>query len=239
MELSQITETAEQYPYQVTPMVPREQVEKWLRHIVPRIQTVVSIFPVMTEIHAESMSVDEMIAAAKLNRPTAMDGGEVAANMLFESAAMDDKASIVNAVVYLGADINAVHEGNTPLMECCAFGTPDCVETLVKLKADVNYTDDQGSSALILAAYRDKPELVQALATFVGDDLKVDPTAQNNTSALYLAAQEGFVNVVKALLSLKPAHVQKFINTPSAAGIAPLYLAAHAGDESHGIFSLC
>ena len=110
------------------------------------------------------------------------------------------------------------------------FGTPDCVEALVKLKADVNYKDEDGSSALILAAYSNRPELVEALATHVGDDLKVDPSAHNNTSALYLAAQEGYVDVVKALLCLKPDHVQKFIDTKSAHGIAPLYLAAHAGE---------
>ena len=110
------------------------------------------------------------------------------------------------------------------------FGTPDCVEALVKLKADVNYKDEDGSSALILAAYSNRPELVEALTTHVGDDLRVDPSAHNNTSALYLAAQEGYVDVVKALLSLKPDHVRKFINTKSAHGIAPLYLAAHAGE---------
>ena len=105
------------------------------------------------------------------------------------------------------------------------------METLIKLKADVNHTDQEGSSALIMAAYQNRPEIVQALTTFAGDDLKVDPTAQNNTSALYLAVQEGYVDVVKALLSLKPEHVQKFINTPSAFGIAPLYVAAHAGNK--------
>ena len=133
---------------------------------------------------------------AKQNEPPA---GEVQisarkANMLLFDAAMKGKA--LQPLLNKGADVNAalrMAAENTDVRNVQA------VQALLQADADVNAQDEQGSTALMMAAYQNHVGVVKALIAADADVNKQDNAIGN--TALMFAVIQGHVDSVKALIA--------------------------------------
>ncbi|KAF0714668.1 hypothetical protein As57867_003749, partial [Aphanomyces stellatus] len=113
-------------------------------------------------------------------------------------------------------DVNAANQDNdTPLGLACALGASDLVQVLLaRPQIQPNVTNKLGQSPLHVATIQGHSELVRLLLTHAMVDVnqrcdfkkpakwRVTSTAQSGCSALFIAAQSGFVDIVDILLPL-------------------------------------
>ncbi len=115
--------------------------------------------------------------------------------------------------------ISAVNGNNTAI-----------AEALIAAKANVNFQDNKGGTALIYAASNGNLELVKSLLA-VGANPNVQTNAANaSTTALILAANGGNAAMVEALL--KEPTISQSINAKDSTGSTALIYAANAGNEA-------
>lgn len=114
-----------------------------------------------------------------------------------------DSAALLAALLEAGADPNAVTTyGTTPLRTLAGYGkdasnVSDLVRILVEHGADVNQKDDTGDTVLHVAAYKNRPALIDALL-----ENGADPAIRNDdgqTPADY--ARAGGHDALAAMLS--------------------------------------
>jgi uncharacterized protein len=140
-------------------------------------------------------------------------------------ASKNGSATVIDALVKAGADVNAASSnGTTPLMLAAAAGKADAVRVLLDRGANVNARDvTNGQTAAMFAAALDRGEAIAALAER-GADLKVTtkvspvtdanpergggggrrgrpPVVMGGNTALLFAAREGQINAVRALVA--------------------------------------
>ena len=87
--------------------------------------------------------------------------------------------------------------GNTDLLEAADSGDTDKVKDLLKGEVDVNAKDDDGMTALMLAAMDGNTEMVTALSAVAGIDGNV--ANDDGWTALMYAAMDGHTATVTAL----------------------------------------
>jgi ankyrin repeat protein len=129
------------------------------------------------------------------------------APIIFTAPLHPDSADWVACLLKYGADINGNYGGTTPLLSATQIGSivgsVDSVKILLDLGADVNLApagprNPDRNSALIVAAARGEPSIVQAL---LDAGAQVDSQNNNGDTAILFAAAEGHTSIVQLLLS--------------------------------------
>ena len=95
---------------------------------------------------------------------------------------------------------------NTPdkrLLEAAKNGNIDAIRALIAEKVDLNARDEEGYTALHLAAYNGHVEAVRALVKVVGDEIiDIQNSKDRYYTPLHYASRMGHAEVVTALLEL-------------------------------------
>jgi ankyrin repeat protein len=108
----------------------------------------------------------------------------------------------------------------TYVWSACCQGYPKTVEILVKHGADVNIPDDQGETALGIAARNGHTEIVRMLLK----KCAVDTPDNEGRTLVFITAKEGHTETVKMLVE----HGAN-VNIPNDDGETPLGIAARCG----------
>lgn len=130
---------------------------------------------------------------------------------------------IVNTLINAGAIIDRQNkEGYSPILAAAQEGTEEIIDRLVAAKANVNILSfEQKNSALILVAWNGRPAAADKL---IKAGAKVNHQNADGATALYVATQKGYREIVRHLLD-----AQADPNLPVAGGDTPLLIAASAG----------
>ena len=89
-------------------------------------------------------------------------------------------------------------------MIACSAGRLDIARQLIESGADVNWTNENGSTCLLYAASRDRIPLADLLLSSGAD---VNRRDKQGATALHRAASRGHVEMVQLLLSAKGIEV--------------------------------
>ena len=108
----------------------------------------------------------------------------------------------VRRILDTGIDVNARNDGSreTALMTASGGGNLETVRLLVERGADVNARSVEGGTALLVAIEQHNEDVVGYLLEHganANDKLEVEP----GLTALCMAAQRGYVRILKALLN--------------------------------------
>ncbi len=148
----------------------------------------------------ERNDVIQMLLDAELDVNEPDDAGETPlhlAFMLSDPSLQETQAIILNLLV-AGADPNATNcDGITPFMVAILVDTPPVIiRQMLNKGAKVNEMDEDGDTALIMAAGNGNEETVKLLI-----DAGADVNAKNGDkeTALSIALEEGFDGIVKLL----------------------------------------
>jgi hypothetical protein len=137
------------------------------------------------------LSIDK--SGATPHQPISMD--ELNKEMI--SAAAEGNLRRVDQRIEQGADVNAVEDGHTALMEAAMGGHTDVVRILLKNRANVHMRTERSLTALLVATCHGHGDVVKLLLKN-----KADPNDKANVtgSALAAASCRGFSDIVKLLL---------------------------------------
>jgi ankyrin repeat protein len=143
-----------------------------------------------------------------------------------QDAAARGKADVVNMLLKLGADVNAVGtNGNRALEIACRNGNARVTKILIDHGADVRLRTNAGTTVLHEAALGDSSEVIEMLLALKADINAMD--TESGSTPLHFAASFGRVKAVKALVA-RGADV----NRKNGKGMTPLETAvANAQDD--------
>ena len=214
---------------QSSTIVTRAAFEHWFATGWLSMQKAMKTHVHVSESMVKKMSVDDIIAMAQSMESD--KGLEPDPDLLMEAVNDGDLATAINLIVKNGTDIDSTaDDGYTALMRGSAYGEVQCVEALIKLKADVNHVAEDGTTALIIAAFQNDSDVTRALCQFGKEDLNIaQPMLGNNANALYLAAQEGHVGILKEILATPGGVAPEVLNAQVKGGISATYIAAYEG----------
>ena len=156
--------------------------------------------------------VDSVIQASCYLEPTTSASWDVrkGANSL-HVCAWFDLADIIPGLVQKGLDINSQDPTyrQTALMYACRRGNLSSVTTLLNLGASVNIVSARRSTAMFEAVLSNHVDVVRILLT--RDELNVNAfhVGKCERTALLLASQEGYNEIVKAILERKDLDVNQ------------------------------
>ena len=199
-------------------------------------------------------TIVDMIAAARAQGVT---GFGVDYSKFLAACESDDVVEVIGSVVQGGARVDftgvdsatspttqaaasgmvrddVVEQSFTPLMVAANAGSAHVVEALLHLDADPNAQAVDGSTALILASYKNHPRVTRVLVRVAGKKLDCTRALKaDNSNALFVAAQSGHTGVLRELLAghtegflSKATGLGKVLNAPVSYGAFPLYVAA-------------
>ncbi|XP_065650594.1 uncharacterized protein LOC101237623 isoform X2 [Hydra vulgaris] len=153
-------------------------------------------------------------------------------------AASKGNEEICNALIQNGSDINAIDSRNcTPLHMAIHGGSKTITKLLIENGADVYAKDAEGEGPIHYAAAMNQGELIILLtkgALAIVDEENWEETqrkyvnlrTKKKDAALHIAAREGYLDIVKTLVSIGAN-----VNICSAAHYTPLHLAAINGNK--------
>lgn len=96
-----------------------------------------------------------------------------------------------------GALINEISPMGTALMASIVKGNNDIVELLLKKNADVNVTDNQGTTPLMYAVQFKNSEVVKWLLEHKADKTKVDAKGKTAFEYAVFSGNEEIINLLK------------------------------------------
>ena len=135
---------------------------------------------------------------------------------------------IVTQLLQQGADPNAKDlNGATSLILAAQTGNTIVARSLVQEGASINATDNIGGTALHRAANLDNVETMKLLLKQDGIDINRPHERWKHYSALMLAAERGYVNVIQEFLPLPQLGIEQEATNPQ--GRSALMLAAASG----------
>ncbi len=113
----------------------------------------------------------------------------------------------------------------TAAMIACEKGALKTLEVLIEGSADPTFTDKHGQSALHIATFNGRTEIIRYLSTQSG--VNANEKEESGYTPLFFAAQKGFVDIVKILVEQANADV----NSKNGHGIdsMPLTIASFNG----------
>lgn len=136
-------------------------------------------------------------------------------------AAANGHLNIVQILLQAKADVSFVDKyGMTALMWAACNGHVVIVEALMKAGAVATVVNRQGLNAVHCAAMNAHDDVINSIGTSVD----INTFCKDDLTALHIAAEKGYINVVNQLLTLKCDAKLK-----NKAGTTALHLAASAG----------
>lgn len=129
-------------------------------------------------------------------------------------AASGDCAAKIEAAVAAGGDLNAVVDGETPLIFAAANGRARAVEALLAQGADAGRTEGAGNTALHAAAHAGRAEAVRLL--LAGGASPGEPLNKDGFAPIHLACKGDDAGHTQAFEALLQAGVR--IDAPTAEG---------------------
>mmetsp|Transcript_20150 Transcript_20150/g.39573 ORF Transcript_20150/g.39573 Transcript_20150/m.39573 type:complete len:589 (+) Transcript_20150:576-2342(+) len=126
--------------------------------------------------------------------------------------------------------INQRASAGPPLFWAAFDANVEMVKVLLNAGADPNVRDDEGHSALLVAATRDAADVVRVLLES-GADITVANQQQGETTVVHAAAAAGAEETLRAIATTNPEGFEEALNK-EADGFKPLELAAYCGHES-------
>ena len=140
-------------------------------------------------------TVQALLSASEINIDTTKIDGATALYV----AAYFGKDEVVKALIQKNADVNIANNGWTPLMTAAEHGHLTTVQALLSASGiDINARKTDGKTALHVAAYFGKDEVVKAL---IQKNADVNITDNDSQTPLMCAAARGHLTTVQALLS--------------------------------------
>ncbi|PAA72873.1 hypothetical protein BOX15_Mlig010600g1 [Macrostomum lignano] len=143
----------------------------------------------------------------------------------FVMAIRNGDTVIVGAYLRSGRDLNREFKcGYTvscPVHLACKTGKLAVVKMLLDARADVNFLNRNGGTALFVASQHGRDELVDLL---IASGALVDAEVMKGCTSLYIAAQQGHQGVALRLIKAG-AHLDVQMGT----GMTPLYIASQNG----------
>jgi ankyrin repeat protein len=143
------------------------------------------------------------------------------------AAARHCKSEIVRYLVEEGAEVNLSKNPDllTPFMRVAQCNDLAGMKALILAGANVNERNRHGVTALILASFRNSPDVVRLLLDAGAD---IESRWRRGDTALYVAARQGHDDVVKVLISRgADINVRSWYD-----GSTPLMIAAAQGHYS-------
>jgi len=143
-------------------------------------------------------------------------------------AAQHGQAEVLQALLQLGADVDAISAaGYSLLCFAASAGHARCAELLLHAGARVQpLAGSSGHSALHLAAFNGHAHVVRVFVRQAGCNLRVGQQSNRGQSALMLAAAQGHLSCVRELLLAGGSCQQK-----DTAGYTALHHAVTSGDQ--------
>lgn len=110
------------------------------------------------------------------------------------SAVVAGNVEAIKKHVLAGTDLNLKDPfgGSSPMISAALFGKKEIVNILLEAGADINFQNNDGSTALHTAAFFCRPEIVQILL-----DNDIDKTVRNNMGATAYESVTGAFKDVK------------------------------------------
>ncbi|STX28316.1 Ankyrin repeat protein [Legionella beliardensis] len=141
---------------------------------------------------------------AAVNRLVALKAdislGDIRGTTPLHIAAYEGHIKVVEALIALGADINLEdHEGALPIHHAAHHGSIEIVNILIKLRTDINKAINRQEAPLHIAATVGHVQVIEALVKAGANINQV--YEKNNASALFIAAQYGYLDIVTYLLA--------------------------------------
>ena len=169
------------------------------------------------------------LARKLINQGMPYDQPDQYGNTPLFSAAARNQLEIVKLLLEKGANVNIVSKNtkHTLLHSVCQSGALDSFKLIIDKAEDVNATNNQGQTAIMLASYARQPEMVKALLE-KGADPNIVSKDGYMTSALHAACVQCMPEAVEALLGKKAKVSNKDLN-----GDTPLHVAARGGHSQY------
>ncbi|XP_052073712.1 uncharacterized protein LOC127711644 [Mytilus californianus] len=138
-------------------------------------------------------------------------------------ASQEGHVDVVNELLQNSTEVNqCANNGTSPLWIASQNGHVNVVKVLLKHSADANVCVNNSITPLLIACYYNRMEVVHELLKY--NDVDIDICDSNGCSSIYIASQQGHVNVVKELLQ----HAVE-VNRCKNNGVSPLYIASAIG----------
>jgi ankyrin repeat protein len=150
-------------------------------------------------------------------------------NDFFNAVATNDLAGVKKALA-AKANPSYVVESCSMLIMAITQNNTAITQALIDAKADVNFQDNKGATALIYAAFNNNLDLVKALLAAGANPNLQTNAANGSTTALLLATKAGNEAMVKALL--KAPTISQSINTQDSTGATALIYAVQSGNTA-------
>lgn len=119
-----------------------------------------------------------------------------------------------------GADLNKLHDGESPAFTAAKNGHHKCLEVLAKYKADLNEADKLGTTPILMATQKGYHECLEVLAKNGADLDRED----DGTNLALRAAQKGYHKCLKVLAKYKAD-----LNKPQHDGSTAVLMAVQQG----------
>ncbi|DAZ98514.1 TPA: hypothetical protein N0F65_004951 [Lagenidium giganteum] len=124
------------------------------------------------------------------------------------------------------ADLEARTMNGTALHFAVSEDRQKTVEELLKRGANVNALNEKGVTPLILSCLKNSAAVAKELLVGNAD---LTPTIMAGMTALHIAAEVGFADVVKEFIETRKDDTAAVANVKSEAGLTPIQLAAGSG----------